>query len=93
MSKSELESDIRKHLNGQFSGTELELATDQLRELPTTTRIKRCIAFASGGDLGRFDKLCKLAKIDYRDVIVAAEYDLSYMQLYDFNRPIPEAKR
>ena len=40
----------------------------------------------------RFDDLCKLAKIDWRDVIMAAEYDRENTRLYDFTKPFDRAR-
>lgn len=56
-----------------------------------STRVRRCIVFAARGHLGHLESLCELARIDFRDVVVAAEYTRFGQRLYDFTRPIPEA--
>lgn len=48
--------------------------TEQHQEL-SSDRILRCIVFVANGDLDLLDKAIDLAKIDYRDLIVSAEYD------------------
>ena len=55
-------------------------------------RLVRCIVFAAHGDESRVQPLIELKRLDFRDVIVAAEYDaLAMRQLRDFNRPFGEA--
>ena len=66
---------------------------EQLRELsPISERVLRCIVFAARGHPQYFDYLCQLAKSDFRDVIVAAEYAPNGSQLYNFNKPISLAR-
>lgn len=55
-------------------------------------RLARCVIFAASGDETRLAKLLDLWRQDFRDVIVAAEYDqLGVMRLRDFNRPFESA--
>jgi hypothetical protein len=84
--------DIIDQLRHDFPGDEVDRRLAQLAEASNTTRIQRCIVFASRGHAWYFDYLCKLAQIDYRDVIMAAEYDRLDARLYDFNMPIAEAR-
>lgn len=84
--------DIVDQLQHDFPADEIDKRLAQLTEASSTTRIQRCIVFASRGHAWYFDYLCRLAKIDYRDVIMAAEYDRLDAHLYDFNKPIAEAR-
>ncbi|UCD30793.1 MAG: hypothetical protein JSV38_08135, partial [Desulfobacterales bacterium] len=47
---------------------------EQNRKL-ASDRVLRCIVFVAKGDLDVLDKAIDLAKTDYRDLIVWAEYD------------------
>ncbi|MCP4374353.1 MAG: hypothetical protein GY797_40565 [Deltaproteobacteria bacterium] len=54
-------------------------------------RIMRCILFLAQGDMDIFGEYEKLAKIDYRDVIMNAEYEYpSEKRLRDFSKPFKE---
>jgi hypothetical protein len=50
-------------------------------------RIIRCILYLAKGSIDVFQKMKHVAEADYRDVIMAAEYDSFHIQLRDFNRP------
>jgi len=51
-------------------------------------RVVRCMLVAASGDISRFDELYELAKTDYRDVIVAGEYDYETdKRINDFSKP------
>jgi hypothetical protein len=50
-------------------------------------RIARCIIYSAGGDLNKLDYAFQLAKRDWRDVIVAAEYNMEDLRVRDFNNP------
>jgi hypothetical protein len=53
----------------------------------------RCIIFAAGGDESRIRQLIDLERQDFRDVIVATEYDAVRLQrLRDFNRSFENAE-
>lgn len=60
--------------------------TEQNQEL-SSDRIVRCIVFVANGDLDLLDKAIDLAKIDYRDLIVLAEYDEKYERVRDLSTP------
>jgi len=54
-------------------------------------RLLRCAAFASGGSLDSLRYYISLLAIDWRDVIVAGEYDLQGKDLVwarDLNQPL-----
>jgi hypothetical protein len=92
MSVMPMELDIVEQLQRDFPVSEIEARLSQLAQASNSLRIQRCIVFASRGHPWYFDYLCKLAKFDFRDVVMAAEYDRLNVRLYDFNRPIPEAR-
>lgn len=60
--------------------------TEQNQEL-AADRILRCIVFVANGDLDLFGKALDLARIDYRDLIVWAEYDDRFQQIRDLSVP------
>lgn len=64
----------------------LEDFIDQHEEL-AADRILRCIVFVAAGNLTTFEKAIELAVIDYRDLIVWAEYDVSRKQVRDLSLP------
>jgi len=81
--KPELSSDVFEALNEKFSGAEREKAATALRQFHwpeepgLDDRIHLDILHAAD-DLGRIVRLVELAKKDWRDVIMATEYDLKY---------------
>jgi hypothetical protein len=87
-----LEPDIEECLARDFPADALPAALSSIAAASSSPRIQRCIAFAARGHPSYFDYLCKLARIDYRDVIMAAEYDRFGTQLYDFNQPVSKAR-
>jgi hypothetical protein len=50
-------------------------------------RILRCIVFVAKGDLDMLDKAIDLAKTDYRDLILWAEYDENNERVRDLSTP------
>jgi hypothetical protein len=86
-----LKPDIIEQLRNDFPAGEVDARVAQLIQATSTPRLQRCIVFAGRGHPDHFDYLCRLAQIDFRDLIMAAEYDRFDTQLYDFNRPIPDA--
>jgi hypothetical protein len=59
---------------------------DQNQEL-ASDRILRCIVFVAQGDLNRLEKAIGLAKEDYRDLIVWAEYSEKSERVRDLTNP------
>lgn len=55
-------------------------------------RLARCALFLAQGSLRELEEAVSLGKTDYRDLIVAAEYDCTDTQLRDFNQPFPKTK-
>jgi hypothetical protein len=84
-------ADILEQLQQDFPVGDVAARLKQLIEATESSRLQRCDVFASRGHPWYFDYLCRLVKVDYRDVIVAAEYEQD-AQLYEFNKPIGEAR-
>ena len=53
----------------------------------SSDRIVRCIVFVANGDLTRLEKAIDLAKEDYRDLIVWAEYNEKNERVRDLTNP------
>lgn len=78
-----LEADIVDRINASFAGTESVSARVELATSGKTGRIARCVVVASEGSLQRLRELIQLVDTDYRDVIVAGEYDIAMCQVRD----------
>ena len=63
-----------------FAGENQELSDE---------RILRCIVFVAKGDLDKLGEAIDLAKIDYRDLIVWAEYDETLERVRDLSTSFP----
>lgn len=61
----------------RFSGEAAEVAKTALADLSRDIglRVLKCAVYYSRGDLDRLDEMVKLARLDYRDVIVMGEYE------------------
>ncbi len=58
---------------------------------PASARMLRCAAVASQGDLARLQRYVSLLAVDWRDVILAGEYELHdkvTVQVRDLSRPL-----
>ena len=77
-----LPEDVQTFLERTFPAEELGealLVLDQARIENGTVpspHLLRCAAFASGGSLKRLKQLASLLAVDWRDVIMAGEYEL-----------------
>lgn len=78
-----LEADIIDRINADFTETDTRTAEFELAASGKTGRIARCVVFASEGSLQRLRDLIQLADRDYRDLIVAGEYDMAMRQVRD----------
>jgi hypothetical protein len=102
----EIPEDVVEWVNTHFNDGEKvrALALLSTAEVHTgeqaTPRLLRCAVTSSQGVLGRLEESIRRLRVDWRDVIMAAEYRLggrnfdgssSYQRIYDFNRPIEEA--
>jgi hypothetical protein len=91
-----LSRDIIARLNTDFESPEdvaLALSVladfvDQNQDL-SSDRILRCIVFVAKGDLDTLEKAINLAKTDYRDLIVWAEYDEKENRIRDLSDSFP----
>ena len=75
-----LPEDIIAKIRKDFSEDEmlpiLQLLSELQKEYPErSSRILRCIVFLAHGSFEEFARAVALARLDWRDLIVAAEYD------------------
>jgi hypothetical protein len=75
-----LESDIVERLKTDFNGGDFPTALQLLTESGTTGRVARCIVVAASGSLDTLRQQIHTAATDYRDAILAGEYDDIGMQ-------------
>jgi hypothetical protein len=74
--------DISRRLDEMFADAERPMALAALLGAvihdgsPADTRLKRCALVASGGSLYKLQYYVGLLKVDYRDVIVAGQYEV-----------------
>jgi hypothetical protein len=87
-----LPADILEQVKSDFPASDIPSVITRLESASSNERVRRCIVFAARGHPWYFDFLCRLAKIDSRDVILAAEYERLGDRLYDFTKSIPEAR-
>ena len=95
-----LPDDVIRWVSHNFSSGDVEsaLATlgsavDHSGEL-VSQRLIRCAAVGSRGDLERLRLLVTDLRVDWRDVIMGAEYEIrdgKPVQVRDFNSPIADA--
>ena len=90
----EIDPDILDQIENDFPAESVPSVVAQLLATTQSQRIFRCIVFAARGHRWYFEYLCRLAKFDYRDVIMSGEYARGdpQLHLYNFNRTIPEAR-
>lgn len=87
-----MEEDIAKYIKEKFEGEDAEIVSLRLKDYGSDSsrkgrnRLYRCILFLADGDLDKVDKYINLANIDFRDVIVPAEYD-NDKHIRDFRFP------
>lgn len=102
----EIPEDVVQWVNAHFNDGEKVRALALLSGAeihtgePATPRLLRCAVTSSQGVLRRLEECLLSLRVDWRDVIMAAEYRLGgrnfdgssrYQRIYDFNRPIEEA--
>lgn len=92
-----LPDDVTRFVERSFSPEHLEEALSILSQAKiedgTTPdpRLLRCAAFASHGSLPRLRRLASMLAIDWRDVVMAGEYELrdkTTVQVRDLSRPL-----
>jgi hypothetical protein len=79
-----LQSDIVERIRRDF-GEDAETAIEMLGSSGHDGRLARCIVVASGGSLDRLREYIEVAKRDYRDAIVAGEYDAAGRRVRDLS--------
>ena len=93
-----LPDDLQRWLGEHFSAADAETARELLEnavdhnDAAASPRLLRCAAIGSAGNLEQLRNFVELMKIDYRDVIVAGEYEVrggEWIRLRDLNDPIP----
>ncbi|MDC7997707.1 hypothetical protein [Gilvibacter sediminis] len=62
--------------------------TDEL-EIPFG-RIPRCVLYVANGNTEAFNRMLTLARTDWRDAIMQAEYDSEKGRIFDFEKTFPE---
>ena len=92
-----LTHDILERVRHDFPAEEVAPVTAMLTELQQQNaelfcdRILRCLVFVARGRFTAFADAVALARLDYRDLIVSAEYDRNWHQIRDLNRPFENA--
>ena len=88
-------SDITKRVRNDFNRPDdarlvLSVLEDFQKQNPdlSSDRFIRCLVQVADGDLGRLDQAIELAVVDFRDLIVWAEYDENRLQIRDLSKPI-----
>jgi hypothetical protein len=81
---AQIERDIIAKIEQMFSPEDAAKAIAALSAAGKSGRIARCVVFAARGSMERFVGLVQLAELDYRDVIVAAEYQDMQTHIRDF---------
>lgn len=85
--------DVISWIEKRFPALDVKIAIELLDQAPDHTgkypgdRVVRCAAHASQGNLNKLDEMIQLMKIDYRDVIMAGEYDVLDRKLMKSPRP------
>ena len=91
----ELPVDIRRRINSDFREdgpriVEMLRAFQSRRSDIANERILRCIVQAASGDEAAIAKCLKLAEVDWRDLVMVAEYGPWEVHLRDLSQPFEE---
>jgi hypothetical protein len=78
-----LEADIVDYIREGFAPAHASTAVNELAACGVSGRVARCVAVGAGGSIERLRDLIESADIDYRDVIVAGEYDRGMRRVRD----------
>jgi len=93
----ELPEDVVRWVCSNFRDADKEQALVYLRNAAIRTgelvnpRLLRCVAVGSRGELARLQELLRQLQLDWRDVVVAAEYTEKRGKLvrsHDFDHPL-----
>jgi len=73
----DIASQVRQSFSGAYREAAIALLTNAHIEdgSPAGPRLLRCALVASKGSVGKLDYYVKLLAVDWRDVIVAGEYE------------------
>jgi hypothetical protein len=70
---------LESRIRSDFAADDAELVVDELDALalplidgPAPGRIQAAIVVLAGGDLAKFDEAVRIARVDWRDVLVAS---------------------
>lgn len=88
-----LPADIVDRLAGSLGREDGERANERLLALQQRlgrgdhARVLRCVVHLAAGELARIDELVAAACLDWRDVIMWAEYARDGRRVHDFTKP------
>jgi len=86
-----LASDIKAKIDRDFHDKETWQIVTQLLsglDVPEKNRVSRCVLFVANGNFEEFQNILSLAKTDYRDAIMAGEYEYpTDRRLRDLSEP------
>jgi hypothetical protein len=87
--------DIATRIKQDFPALDVQPVTELLIEFQESTqsgdRILRCLLYVARGRFNYLADAIALARHDFRDLIVSAEYDLDMQRIRDFNQPFDNA--
>ena len=94
MTEAALPADVVTRVERDYDEAERAAVILALGGLSSATReharVARCVLHVAAGDLQRFEQMIALAHTDFRDVIVAAEYDRDLRRLRDLSQPFAD---
>ena len=82
--------DIHEKISRDFgvaSEAARQMVTVHLESEPLSDRVLQCVLFVAAGSVDELQRRLDLAKFDYRDMIMEAEYDHLQRQIRNFNEP------
>ena len=84
-----LPQDIKNRIIRDFSRNEVASVEDLLDQYDgrESDRVIRCIVHLSNGSYEKLKVSVETANMDYRDIILFAEYDLKNQKINDFTKP------
>ena len=89
-------TDIATRIKQDFPALDVQLVTELLIEFQKDTnsgdRILRCLLYVARGRFNYLADAIVLARHDFRDLIVSAEYDPNMERIRDFNQPFDSAR-
>ncbi len=96
MTTPSLLPDILARIAADYPADRRDATTEALLALSEVTReparVARCVLLVANGDPGKFKQMINLARTDYRDAIMAAEYDHTNRRLRDLSGPFGEGE-